>query len=140
MRILLDTNILVAGLLTPKGPPGQLLSAWLQGTFTLVTSEEQLDKLARVLSYPRLEERIDAIQARDILENLEVLAAMAADLPTISQAPDPADNVILATAVAGEADAVVSGDKAHVLALGGIGGIPIMTARAALEYLGMAEE
>jgi len=139
VRILLDTNILVAGLLTPKGPPGQLLSAWLQGTFTRVTSEAQLDELARVLSYPRLAERIDTIQAQDILENIEVLAVMAADLPTISQSPDPADNVILATAVAGEADAMISGEKAHVLVLGAIEDISIMTARAALEYLGIAD-
>ena len=140
MRILLDTNILVAGLLTPKGPPGQLVRAWLQGRFTLVTSAEQLGELARVFRYPRLAKRIDSVQARDFLENIEVLAVVATDLPTITRSPDPADNVILATAVAGEAEAVVSGDKAHVVALGEVEGIPILTAREALEFLRMADE
>ena len=54
MRILLDTNIIVAGFLSPKGPPGRLVRAWLQGRFELVTSQEQLDELARVLGYQRL--------------------------------------------------------------------------------------
>ena len=140
MRILLDTNIVVAGFLSPKGPPGRLVRAWLQGRFELVTSQEQLDELARVLGYKHLRGRIDPVQAREFLENVDVLAVMATDLPTMELSPDPADNVILATAVAGRAEAVVSGDKAGALELGEVEGIPIMTAREALERLGMVEE
>ncbi len=140
MRILLDTNIIVAGFLSPKGPPGRLVRAWLQGRFELVTSQQQLDELARVLAYEHLRSRIDPVQAQEFLENVDVLAVMATDLPTIELSPDPADNVILATAVAGQAELVVSGDKADVLELGEVEGIPIMTARAALERLGMVEE
>ena len=50
--------------------------------------------------------------------------------------PDPKDNPILATAIAGKADLIVSGDKKHVLALGEVGGIPILTAHEALKRLG----
>ena len=140
MRILLDTNIVVAGFLSPKGPPGRLIRAWLRGRFDLVTSQEQLDELARVLGYKHLKSRIDPVQAQEFLENVDVLAVMATNLPTIALSPDPADNVILATAVAGEAEAVVSGDKVGVLDLREVEGIRIMTARDALEYLGMVEE
>ena len=49
MRLLLDTNVIVSGLLSPKGPPGKLVRAWLDGRYDLLTSEEQLDELRRVL-------------------------------------------------------------------------------------------
>ena len=42
------------------------------------------------------------------------------------------DNPILAAAVAGKADLIVSGDKRHILALGKVEGIPVVTAREAL--------
>ena len=118
MRLLLDTNILVSGLLTSKGAPGNLVRAWLDPRFELVTSEEQIDELRRVLGYERLQPYIHPEQARDFVENLEVLAIVATDLPTLEVSPDPDDNMILATAVAGDADAVVSGDKCDVVALG----------------------
>ncbi len=49
--------------------------------------------------------------------------------------PDPKDNPILAAAIAGKADLIVSGDKKHMLALGAVEGIPIVTARDALDRL-----
>jgi hypothetical protein len=110
VRFLLDTNIIVSGLLTKQGPPGMLLDAWLfDYRFDLITSKEQIDELRRALGYERLRSRIDPVQAHDVLANLEVRAILATDLPTLDVSPDPDDNVILATAVAGRADAVVSG-------------------------------
>ena len=140
MRILLDTNIVVAGLLSPKGPPGRLLRAWLRGRFEFVTSQEQLHELARVLRYKRLRTVIDREQARGFLENIDVLAIMATNLPEVDVSSDPADNMILATAVAGGAEVIVSGDKAGVLALRDVEGIPTITAREALERLGLIDE
>ncbi len=139
MRLLLDTNIIVSGLLSPKGAPGKLVRAWLDGRFELVTSEEQLDELRRVLGYEHLKPLISPAQARDFVENVDALAIVAVDLPTLDVSPDQDDNVILATAVAGDAEAVVSGDKRDVLALGGVEGIPIITAREAVERLGLEE-
>ena len=48
---------------------------------------------------------------------------------------DPKDNPILAAAIAGKADLIVSGDKRHMLALGHVEGIPIVTARDPLDRL-----
>ena len=47
MRILLDTNVIVVGLISQKGPPATLIRAWLDGVFELVTAREQLDELIR---------------------------------------------------------------------------------------------
>ncbi len=140
MRLLLDTNIVVSGLLSPKGAPGRLVRAWLDGRYDLITSEEQLDELRRVLGYEHLKPLINPAQARDFVENVNALAIVAVDLPTLDVSPDPDDNVILATAVAGDAEAVVSGDKGDVLSLGEVEGIPIITARQAVERLGLGED
>ncbi|MBL8725501.1 MAG: putative toxin-antitoxin system toxin component, PIN family [Planctomycetes bacterium] len=140
VRLVLDTNILVSGLLSPKGPPGTLVAAWLDLRFELVTSAEQVAELRRVLAYEKLRPFLSQEQARDFVENLEALAVVAADLPLITASPDPDDNLILATAVAGRADAVVSGDKAHLLVLRAVEGIPILSARAAVAKLGLWRE
>lgn len=115
-----------------------LVAAWLDLRFELVTSAEQLDELRRVLAYEKLRPFISKEQARDFVENLETLVELAEDLPEIQASPDPDDNLILATAVAGGVDAVVSGDKADMLALGSVESIPIISARQAVERLGLA--
>ena len=112
----------------------------MRGRFEFVTSQEQLHELARVLRYKRLRTVIDREQARGFLENIDVLAIMATNLPEVDVSSDPADNMILATAVAGGAEVIVSGDKAGVLALRDVEGIPTITAREALERLGLIDE
>lgn len=136
MRIVLDTNIIVAGLLSAKDPPGQILGAWLdKDAFVLMTSQAQLTEIRRVVTYERLRPRITPEAVADLLDNLDVTVVIMDALPFIERSPDPDDNMILATAIAGNADFIVSGDKAHVLALGQVEGIPIITAREALARL-----
>lgn len=136
MRILLDTNILISGLISRKGPPGILLRAWLfEFRFELVSSEEQIAELRRALGYEHLQRVIEPGQARDVVDNLDSRAIVATALPTLDVSPDPDDNVILATAIAGEADLVVTGDKHDMLFLGDVQGIPIITARDAIDRL-----
>ena len=67
-----------------------MLRAWLRGRFELVTSQEQLHELARVLRYRRIRNVIDREQARGFLENIDVLAIMATNLPEVDVSPDPA--------------------------------------------------
>lgn len=114
-----------------------LVAAWLDLRFELVTSADQIEELRRALDYEKLRPFIGKAQASDFVESLEALAELARELPAIEASPDPDDNVILATAVAGRAGAVVSGDKADMLAPGSVQGIPIVTARQAVERLGL---
>ena len=69
--------------------------------------------------------------AGDLIRNLEAVGEVVANLPIVSVSPDPDDNVILATAIAGQADLVVSGDKRHMLILKQVDDIPIVTAAVA---------
>jgi uncharacterized protein len=64
-----------------------------------------------------------------------LLAVVLENLEPISVSPDPDDDFIIATAVTGNADALVTGDTAHVLMLQKVGRVRIMTARALLDLL-----
>lgn len=135
VRVVLDTNVLVAALLSPSGPPDKLLSYWEAGAITLVTSRPQQHELARVLAYPKLQLWIRTDAAQLLLEKLDHVAEIALDLPTIEASVDSDDNLILATAIAGNADCLVSGDKKHLLPLKSVEGIPIVTVTDILTLL-----
>jgi len=135
VRVVLDTNILIGALITKGTPPDNLYQTWLRGEIELVTSTAQLRELADVLARERLQRFLDADEAAAIVENIGTRAVILDELPNVSHSPDPMDNQILATAIAGGVDLIVSGDKKHMLALREVDGIPIVTARKALELL-----
>lgn len=138
MRVVLDTNIIVSGLLVPAGAPAQLLELWSDGAFELVTSDAQLDELNRVVQYEHLRTHIHPGRFATFLGCVQVLAIVLHKLPAVSLSADPDDNLILATAIEGKADLIVTGDKRHVLSLGHAEKIPIITARRAIEFLALS--
>ena len=91
--------------------------------------------MQRAHGYERLRNRISPEQARDFLENIEVAAIMVGSLGQVAFSSDPDDNIILATASAGGADLIVSGDKPGMLSIGAVEGIKIVTPREALDRL-----
>jgi hypothetical protein len=76
-----------------------------------------------------------ACQSKPSPSAFRAIAIVLNTLEPISASPDPDDDFILATAVTGKADALVTGDTAHVLLLQKIKQVRIMTARAFLELL-----
>ena len=84
---------------------------------------------------PKLKPYIRPEEADDLVFHLEAVATVVAELPDVNLSPDPRGNPILATALAGEAEMIVSGDKRDMLALRRIEDIPIVTAHEALERL-----
>ncbi len=135
MRVVLDTNILIGALITKGTPPDQLYRAWLRGEFELVTSIEQIHELARTLSRRRLQKHFDASEASVIVGHLGMRAIVLDRPPSVALSTGPGDNRILAAAIAGQVDFIVSGDKRHMLALKEVEGIPLITAREAVERL-----
>ena len=135
MRVVLDTNILIGALITKGTPPDRLYQAWLRNEIELATSFPQLVELVDVLSRPRLHRFLDLNEAAAILENIATRALVLAELPLVDLSPDPEDNPILATAIAAKADLIASGDQRHMLSLGEVEGIPVVTAREALERI-----
>ncbi len=137
LRVVLDTNVLVSGLQSPKGPPGRLIRAWASGCFELVTSEAQLSELRRTLRYPKLRKRIPKHVAGALINAVKAKAAIVKpSLPSI-EIPDEDDQFILGTAIAGKADFLVTGDRSHSLALKKIGSTRIVDPTTAVQLLGV---
>ena len=136
MRVVLDSNILIGALITKGTPPDRLYQAWLRAEIELVTSTAQMAEMVDVLARPRMQKFIDADEAAAIVENIGTRAVIVDRPPVVQLSPDPKDNPILAAAVAGKADLIVSGDKKHMLALRDVEGIPVVSARDALGRIG----
>ena len=135
-RVVFDTNLLVSYLLVHRPPIAALIDEHLaQEHFILITAPVLLEELARVLRYPRLQRYYDAA-TRDrfvaLIAALSEVVDLPEDIPAISRDPD--DDWVIACAVVGRADAIVSGDK-DLLALERVGRIPILTAAEFLEQL-----
>lgn len=122
MRVLLDTNVLISGILF-RGLPRSLLERAIRGELDLVTSPVLLDELERVLTTRFHVPRELARLARGELETLAEVVAPD-EVPSVSRDPD--DDEVLAAAVAGGAEAIVTGDR-DLLVLRSHRGIPILT-------------
>lgn len=140
MRLVIDTNIFISALLYSQSVPGRLVEAWFHGAFSLVSAELQLEEIALVTRYPHIQARINRAMAGQLVNTIRGLAVMAPTLPRVQRSPDPKDNFLLAMAEAGNADLLVSGDKRDVLALKRHEGTRIVTAREALQALGIQAE
>ncbi len=137
LRAVLDTNVFVSGLIGVNSPPRQIVDAWLDGRFTLVTSLYLVDELAHVLTYPRIVKRIrlDESEVDAILAALLSQAEMAPgelELPGVTR--DPKDDAVVACAVEGEADYIVSGDE-DLLVLNVYKEVKIVTPRQFMSIL-----
>lgn len=119
MRAVLDVNVLISAVLSPRGTPAQLVRAWLHGAFDVVVSEHLLTELARALAYPKLRNRIPPADAEAYVELLRRTAIALPDptTPPPARAKDPDDDYLLALARDAGA-ALVSGAR-HLLALRG---------------------
>jgi uncharacterized protein len=116
LRVVLDTNVLVSGLAYPASIPGRIVALWHQGGLDVVLSRYILDETARVL--PRLSRiKLNSSEIRDLVESLVFLADIVE--PDAAQDPalrDAADQQVLATLRASQANYLITGDK-HLLTL-----------------------
>lgn len=130
MRVILDTNVLLGALISPYGSPDMIYRAWRAARFDLVTSAAQLDELRRVSRYPKLKAILPAHRVGAMVNNMQRAVVLDAlpPLPEGVEAIDPNDTFLLAMAVAGEADYLVTGDRrAGLLQRGSIGRARIVT-------------
>lgn len=135
VKLVLDTNVLVSALLTKGTPPDQLYQAWQAHRFALAISTWQINELRRVLRYEKLQPYLDGFEASLLLENIDSMAQIVEVNTPRKESPDPDDNWILGSAVASQADLLVTGDKNDLLQLKQVEGIKIVNARKALEHL-----
>lgn len=113
LRVVVDTNVWISGLIVPDSPPGQVLRALRDRRFELVASWHVAQELADVLRRPRL--RRYEIEQQDIEDVFRLLAPALPRADVDVPIRDPDDAPVVAAALAGDADIIVTGDE-HFLA------------------------
>lgn len=136
MRVVLDTNIVVSGFLWDNEPRA-LIEAAIEGRTRLFTSEALIRELAGVLPREKFAARlfVKQLSIPALVERYRVLADIVA--PAVLSGPvskDPDDDLVLATALAAQADVIVSGDN-DLRNLKYFHRIPILNATDALSQI-----
>lgn len=128
IKAVLDTNVVISGLLW-AGAPRKVLQAADEERFFLFTSKELLEELAHVLCRPQFKTFLGRreLDFKDALTQVVRLARLVVPKPLsgVIIARDPSDDMVLACAVTAAANVIVSGDE-HLLALRNFRGIPII--------------
>jgi uncharacterized protein len=124
IRVTADTNILISGIIFPRGKPFQLLELARSGRISLTVSDAILDEMAHVLArkfnFPP--EAVD--EARRRIEALATTVTPSVRLEVVKE--DPPDDRVLECAVSSGAEYIVTGDK-DLLRLGQYDAISIIT-------------
>ncbi len=139
IRAVFDTNLLVSYLLTHRPPVAVLIDHHLaRDDFALVTAPELLAELDRVLTYPKLQAYYTDTERKrfvSLVMALSEIVELPETIPRICRDPD--DDRVIACAVVGATDVIVSGDDDLVI-LERVGEIPILTATQFLNLLEQA--
>jgi len=109
LRVVVDTNVWIRALLGGRVTL-PILTAWQAHKFTVVVSQPLIDELNDVWQRPRLRVRIDPEDVERLLEQLRLRGEWV-ELTTVPpRCRDPRDHPVLATAIDGRADAVITSD------------------------------
>jgi uncharacterized protein len=129
VRAVVDTNVLISGLLSKSGAPGQIVDALIDGRIVPVFSPETLAELRDVLARPRLQPylRRANVDPDGFLARLEQIADLVEPVQCPFPIRDPKDRPFLAlVATPPEPDLLVTGDKDFTA--GKYGKVPVVKA------------
>lgn len=136
MRLVLDTNIVVSGLIW-GGAPRQLLDLGRDGRVTFFTSSVLLDELADVLKREKFATLLSSqgITPAFLMQRYGMLVKLVKPQPIERTVPNDADDdAVIATALAAQADVIATGDS-DLLVLHPWQGIQILSAADALQHI-----
>lgn len=131
MNIVLDTNVLVAGLLSPFGPCGEIVRMVSSGELTLGFDARILSEYSEVLKRSKFrfaEDRVDAL-----LGFITLRGQTVAPSPLRKSLPDPDDEPFLEVAIGARTACLVTGNLAHFPA-GRRQGITVLSPREFMTY------
>ena len=111
MNIVLDTHVLVAGLLSPFGPCGQIVRMVSSGELSLCFDARILSEYEEVLGRPKFKFEKDKVIA--LLGHIQYRGLTAAPSPLFQSLPDPDDEPFLEVAIAAQAVCLVTGNRIH---------------------------
>lgn len=115
LRVILDVNLLVSAAITPKGEARAILNQ-ARVKFNLLLSDFIFQKVEQVLRYPHIQAAYTHLARAAIAGYLTYVRGLAIpvdEITSVSACPDPEDNRILAAAVDGQADYLVTRNLSH---------------------------
>jgi len=133
LRLVLDTNTALSALIW-QGVPGKIIDVALAGKIQLISSVPLLAELEGVLQRPKFQQAIlrRGVMIQDLFDGYAALVICVAHTElVVPVCRDADDDQVLAAAISGAADLIVSGDD-DLLALSSFRGIEIVSARDAL--------
>lgn len=111
MKIVLDTNVLVAGLLSPFGPCGEIVRMVSSSEVTLCFDALILAEYSEVLHRPKF--GFDKEKVAALMDHIEHRGHIVASSPLRHSLPDPDDEPFLKVALAAKAVCLVTGNTSH---------------------------
>lgn len=115
MKIVLDTNIFISGIINSKSNAGRVMQEWRNNSFEIISSFELLEEIKKVLKYPKIAKitKWDNNKIEEFIEYLHFFTTIVDISKTnYSFEQDPNDNHIIETYIAGKCDYLITGDKA----------------------------
>ncbi|MBI4924714.1 MAG: putative toxin-antitoxin system toxin component, PIN family [Bdellovibrio sp.] len=127
MNVVLDTNILASGIFWNSGPPAFILKAWQQEQYCLVVTSEIFDEYRQTLA--ELDKKYPGFDIERMLNYIQIHAHFVTPVHLMRQlCSDPDDDQFIAAALAGQAEYLVTGDKA-LLKVKKLPNLSVVTAR-----------
>lgn len=127
IRVVCDINVLVSGFTHTSRPIARIIRAWLAGVFILVVSDHLIDGVAAAFTKPYFAARLSSDEVIQALTDLTDLGEMTTLSRTVSGvAPDAEDDLVLSTALSGDATYLVTGDR-RFRQLGGFETVTLLT-------------
>lgn len=111
MNIVLDTNVLVSGLLTPFGPSGEIVRMLVSGELTLYLDARILSEYQDVLNRPKFKFNKDHIAI--LLDFIKQYGHFVSGSPLQNSLPDPDNEPFLEVAIAGNVKALITVNSVH---------------------------
>ncbi len=114
MKLVLDTNIFISGILSPEGNAGKILEEWRKQSLDVISSEALLNEIKQTLQYPKILKIIkwDMETLNQFIDLLYFFTTVVEIEGVEAEVPkDKNDEKILATYIAGNADYIITGDQ-----------------------------
>ena len=112
-RVVIDTNVIISGLIKKESTPGEILRAWMENKFILLLSPQIFEEVSRVIRHPKVRQYhvLQDEEIEDFLLNLYSSTQETEGKIDLDVVDDPDDNIFIACAIEGNAEYVVTGDK-----------------------------
>ena len=111
MRAVIDTNVLVAGLLSPYGASGDIVRMLVAGSLGLLYDARIVCEYEEVLSRPKFS--FDKAQIDHLIEFITRFGIPVSASPLSRHLPDPDDEPFPEVAISGKAECIITGNVTH---------------------------